>query len=218
MVIKYFLLITIIYKSIEITFDENCGENKYYNYFLFECRDIDSSNYRISILTKNIICKQCGKEFEVNKHYSGNYICNKCQIDNKEKIKQEKINQKESLKIEILNTKLQKKVIKYISEETVKYNKNFPNIQDNKNNNNLRKLASNEYFYFLEDENKYKNSDKLSTSDLFDKTSNSQKLMNLCVLKTIYDSTDLTEECKGQNSYNLTENQLFEELMTSSFS
>ena len=68
--------------------------------------------------TKNIICKQCGKEFEVNKHYSGNYICNKCQIDNKEKIKQEKINQKESLKIEILNTKLQKKIIKYISEET----------------------------------------------------------------------------------------------------
>lgn len=68
--------------------------------------------------TKNIICKQCEKEFEVNKHYSGNYICNKCQIDNKEKIKQEKINQKASLKVEILNNKLQKKAIKYISEET----------------------------------------------------------------------------------------------------
>ncbi len=227
MVIKYFLLITIIYKSIEITFDENCGENKYYNYFLFECRDIDSSNYRISILTKNIICKE-GFFYGINDTDNTKIICKNCSgwtlytnstpdgyyctnvtsgnCDLKDYYDDDFYGIKTNISCN--NTTV----------TSVKYNKNFPNIQDNKNNNNLRKLASNEYFYFLEDENKYKNSDKLSTSDLFDKTSNSQKLMNLCVLKTIYESTDLTEECKEQNSYNLTENQLFEELMTSSFS
>ena len=41
------------------------------------------------------MCKQCGNTFEVNKHYSGNYICEECK-----------------------NKNSKKKTIRYISEET----------------------------------------------------------------------------------------------------
>ena len=71
--------------------------------------------------TKQIKCKQCGNLFEVNKHYSGNCICDKCKNENlelKRKQKEEKIKkQKESLKIKVKKKKSQKKTIKYISEE-----------------------------------------------------------------------------------------------------
>ena len=45
--------------------------------------------------TKQVMCKQCGNTFEVNKHYSGNYICEECK-----------------------NKNSKKKTIRYISEET----------------------------------------------------------------------------------------------------
>ena len=67
---------------------------------------------------KQIECIQCGKIFEVNKHYAGKQICNECKKENIEKIKQEKQHQKNIKKINVKNKKTNKIITRYISEET----------------------------------------------------------------------------------------------------
>lgn len=71
--------------------------------------------------TKEVKCKICGNIIEINKH-SHNYICDKCKneiLESKRKQKKEQIKkQKESPKIKVKKKKSQKKIIKYISEET----------------------------------------------------------------------------------------------------
>jgi len=81
---------------------------------------------------KNVICKQCGKEFEVNKHYAGNCVCDKCKQENKEKLHQQKLEKtklKKIIKHKIIrkkfnkdNKKINKQIkpfIRHLSEESL---------------------------------------------------------------------------------------------------
>ena len=202
MVIKYFLLITIIYKSIEIKMSTECEGNQVYDYFILDCRELDGQ--KKSPIFNNIICED-GKYYDINSTNNqidcfvcpentnstpDGYYCtenkvtgNNCSLcnyyDHFYGIKQN-INCSEKCESEngISNKKLQ-------------------NLQENNNNINLRKM----YTVCLEEENKYISENIYSS--LLDKSitidnncSNNttcQYIANLCVLK-MYDNND--EICK----------------------
>ena len=193
MVIKYFLLITIIYKSIEIKMSTECDENKVYDYFILDCRTLDGQKQ--SPIFNNIICED-GKHYGIN---SNNEIeCMKCEKNTSSTpdgyyCTENNITGNNCSKChyydDFYGIKQNINCSEKCESENGISNKKLQNLQENNNNINLRKM----YTVFSEEENKYiniGNSLNLDTPQNCSNITNCQYFANLCVLEMYTDDCD----------------------------
>ena len=225
MVIKYLFLITFIYKSYEVRLPtENCGNGKFYNYFLLDCYDYNQSKYQISILNK-IICKD--KQFYginndniidcldcpsgTNSTPDG-YYCAKNIISGDNCSFDDYYDNFYGIKNNIT-----------CPNKTT--NRMLSNFKEDINTIYLRRITINYTYHFFEDGKNYKQ--EIQNTDVFDSTNNPQHLANLCVLKmynknepecinfTGYDNTNIPQIYFNPNNY---ENDIFNKTLTNNYS